>query len=170
MRYLIDACNLIFRDHKLEETLDKRGFPAARDLLVQMLARYAEIEGIEQVVAVFDGSEKAAHRPRRQSEAAGRVLLVYADPRTDADRFIIDYVEDAKRPGEITVVTGDKFIIRCIQRGRAHHFGCRDFLRRIRGAGRRDPSGGEHPGKFSGQLSPREVEEWMKFFGFKATD
>ncbi|HYF52079.1 MAG TPA: NYN domain-containing protein [Planctomycetota bacterium] len=166
MRYVVDACNLIFRDRKLEDTLDEQGFPAARSLLVTMLARFAAAEDIQQIIAVFDGSEKAAHRPRKQSEAQGRVLLVYADPRTNADRFIIDLVEDSKRPGEITVVTGDKFIIRHIQRSRAHHLGCRDFLRKIRSAGRRHPSSEEPQGKFTGQLSPREVDEWMRYFGF----
>jgi len=167
MRYVVDACNLIFRDRKLEDTLDEQGFPAARALLVSMLARYAALEDIQQIVAVFDGSEKAAHRPRRHSESEGRVLLVYADPRTDADRFIIEMVEEAKRPGEITVVTGDKFIIRNVQRAAAHHLSCRDFLRQMRGAGRKAASGDEPQGKFSGQLSPREVEEWMDYFGFE---
>ena len=169
MRYVIDACNLIFKDRKLEETLESQGFQPAKELLVSMLSRFAQAEGIEQVTAVFDGSEKAAHRPRRQREAAGRVELIYADPRTDADRCIIELVEDASRPGEITVVSSDKFIIRHVQRAQGRHIGCRDFLRQMRQAVHhaRDPLHGEHPGKFRGQLSAREVEEWMKYFGFK---
>ena len=170
MRYVIDACNLIFCDRKLEETLENSGFQAARALLVALLAKYARIEDIEQMIAVFDGSEKAAHRPRRHSESEGRVLLVYADPRTDADRFIIEMVEDTKRPGEITVVSGDKFIIRHVQRAGAHHLSCRDFLRKTRHAIRQsaDPLKGEDPRKFHGTLSPREVDEWMAYFGFKS--
>jgi hypothetical protein len=97
-------------------------------------------------------------------------MLVYADPRTDADRFIIEMVEDAKRPGEITVVTSDKFIIRHTVRSSAHHLECRAFLRQMRGAARRDPFQGEHPGKFAGQLTPREIEEWMEYFGFEDDD
>lgn len=172
VRYVIDACNLIFCDRQLEETLETRGFQPAKDLLVRMLAQFAHAEGFEEIVAVFDGSEKASHLPRRQRGAgegrAGRVHLIFADPRTDADRCIIEMVEDARRPGEITVVTGDKFILRHVQRAGGRHLGCRDFLRRMRQAERkaRDPLGGEHPGKFRGQLSPREVEEWMKYFGF----
>jgi len=169
MRYVIDACNLIFKDRRLEETLENRGFPAAKDLLVSMLSRFAHAEGLDEVIAVFDGSEKAAHHPRRHREANGKVILIFADPRTDADRYIIEMVEDAKRPGEITVVSSDKFITRHVAKASGHHIGCRDFLRRIRKSieNAADPLKGEDPRKFNGQLSEREVEEWMQIFGFK---
>lgn len=169
MRYVIDACNLIFKDRRLEETLETRGFPAAKEMLVGMLARFAHAEGLDEVIAVFDGSEKAAHHPRRHREAAGKVILIFADPRTDADRYIIEMVEDSKRPGEITVVSSDKFITRHVARAQGHHMGCRDFLRRmgksIQNAA--DPLKGEDPRKFKGELSEREIDEWMQYFGFK---
>jgi len=172
MRYVIDACNLIFKDRRLEETLENQGFPAAKDLLVSMLSRFAHAAGLEEITAVFDGSEKAAHHPRRHREAAGKVILIFADPRTDADRYIIEMVEDAKRPGEITVVSSDKFIIRNVARASGHHIGSRDFLRQMRKAIQHaaDPLKGEDPRKFGGTLSPREVEEWMNYFGFKDTE
>ncbi|MFH0938939.1 MAG: NYN domain-containing protein [Planctomycetota bacterium] len=169
MRYVVDACNLIFCDHKLEAALDNQGFQTARELLVAMLTRFARAEGLDEIIAVFDGSEKAAHHPRRQSEPMSKVTLIYADPRDKADRFIIDLVEDAQRPGEITVVTGDKFIIRQVLRAQGHHISCRDFLRRISQAVKKvaDPLQGEDPRKFGGALTKREVEEWMKWFGFE---
>src|SRR5260370_31975902 len=111
MRYLVVACTLIFASHKLEETLEQHGFQPARAMLVGMLERFVRASGIEQAIAVFDGSEKGAHRPRRTTEAYGKVVLIYANPRSDADRAIIEMVEDAQRPGELTVVTSDKFII-----------------------------------------------------------
>jgi len=166
MKYVLDACNLMFGDRRLEETLEQRGFQAARSMLVAMLTRFARAEKLEEVVAVFDGSEKAAHRPRVQREALGKVVLVYADPRADADRCIIEMVENAQRPGEITVVSNDKFITREVHRARGKHLSCREFLRRVRQAVRRaaDPLGGEYPGKFSaGALTPREVDEWLKW-------
>jgi predicted RNA-binding protein with PIN domain len=167
MKYVIDACNVIFGDRRLEETLERNGFQAAKSLLVTMLSRFARAENLDEVVAVFDGSEKAMHRPRIQREAMGKVVLIYADPRADADRCIIDMVEDARRPGEITVVSSDKFIMRQVLRARAHHLTCRDFLRRMRQAVKRaaDPLKGEDPRKFSvGPLTPREMEDWLKWF------
>ena len=172
MKYVIDACNLIFRDRKLEETLERQGFQAARQLLVTMMSRFAHAEGLDEVVLVFDGSEKGAHRPRQQREAAGKVLLIYADPRADADRFIIEMVEDARRPGDITVVSSDKFVVRHVARAQGRHMGCRDFLRNMRMAVRNaaDPLKGEDPRKFRGTLSEREVDEWLKYFGMSGDE
>lgn len=170
MRYVIDACNLIFKDRRLEETLDERGFAAARSLLVDMLGRFARVERLEEITAVFDGSEKAAHRPRVQREALGKVVLIYADPREEADQCIVDLVEGAKRPGEMTVVTSDKFLTLQIRRARARHLACRDFLRRMRQAVKRaaDPLLGEDPRKYRGALTSRELDEWTQWFRTQA--
>jgi predicted RNA-binding protein with PIN domain len=169
VRYVIDACNLIFQDRELEEMLDARGFPAVREALARRLGELAHAQRLEEVVLVFDGSEKAAHRPRTEVCSAGRIRLLYANPREQADRTIIALVEDSPRPGEITVISNDKFIVRHIRGAGAHHVGCREFLRHLRGEARRraDPLRGEDPRKFRG-LSAREVEEelqWQKMHG-----
>jgi hypothetical protein len=46
--------------------------------------------------------------------------------------------------------------------------GCGNFLRtfRRRAEHAADPLRGEDPRKFHG-ISPREVEEWMRYFGFE---
>ena len=136
-------------------------------MLVDMLARFARIERLEEITAVFDGSEKAAHRPRVQREALGKVVLIYADPRDKADRCIVDLVESARQPGAITVVTSDKFLTLQVKRARGRHQTCRDFLRRMKGAFKRaaDPLQGEDPRKFTATgLTPREMEEWLQWF------
>jgi predicted RNA-binding protein with PIN domain len=168
MRYVIDACNLIFAHEPLEDALDQRGFAAARQMLVGMLSRFAHAERLDDILAVFDGSEKGAHRPRQQREAAGKVVLLYASPRSNADRSIIELVEDAQRPGEITVVSGDKFIINSVRRAGGHTLGCRAFVRKLNQSARRaaDPLQGEDPHKYHG-LSPREVNEWARYFGIE---
>ena len=102
-----------------------------------------------------------------ERESAGKVTLIYADPRGNADRCIIDLVEDAPRPGEIIVVTDDKFIIRQTLRAQGHHLGCRDFLRSMRRTAKKaaDPLQGEDPRKFSGAMTNYEVEKWMEWCG-----
>ena len=168
MRYVIDACNLIFAHEPLEDTLDKHGFQSAREMLVAILGRFAHSERLDDLVAVFDGSEKGAHRPRQQREAAGKVLLIYASPRANADQAIIEMVEDAQRPGEITVVTGDKFIINCVRRAGAHTLSCRAFMRKTYASAQRaaDPLDGEDPRKYTG-LTEREIKEWAKIMGLR---
>ena len=169
MRYVIDACNLIFASTPLEEALDRRGFPAARSLVVGLLGRFAREHGAEQMIAVFDGSEKGAHRPRREVEELGKVVLIYSNPRSDADRAIIEMVENAERPGEITVVTDDKFIIRNILGSGAKHVSSRGFLRSAKQARRRaaDPMQGEDPRKYASGLTSTEIDFWMQYFDIK---
>jgi predicted RNA-binding protein with PIN domain len=166
MRYVIDACNLIFRDRMLEETLERHGFLATRNMLAGMLARFARAERLEEIIAVFDGSEKGEHRPRIQREALSKVTFVYADPREEADKLIVEMVQSARQPGQITVVSSDKALVRQVQRARGHNLSCRTFLRHMREALKRaaDPLGGEDPRKFSGPLTQREMDEWTKWF------
>ncbi len=168
MRYIVDACNLMFRDDALETALEKGGFPEARQMLVSMLSRFAHTEKLDAIVAVFDGSEKGSHLPRRQTEATGKVMLVYADPREDADRHIIALVEDSPRPAEMTVITNDKFIIRNVRRAGGKQLGCRQFLNRMKQSARyaADPHDGEEGRKWGGTLTEREIGEWMDYFGF----
>lgn len=168
-RYIIDACNLIFASRKLEETLENQGFQAARAALVGLLEKFVRAEHLEQITVVFDGSEKGAHRPRRTTESYGRIVLIYANPRQDADRAIIELVEDAKRPGEFTVVTNDKFIIKHILGADAHHLTSRDFLRRVTRARKHasDPLRGEDPRKFASGMTSNEIDFWMNYFGIK---
>jgi predicted RNA-binding protein with PIN domain len=167
MKYIIDACNLIFHDRVIEETLEHRGFPAVRALVVSILSRFAHAERLDEIVAVFDGSEKAAHRPRNEVSSDGRVRLIFANPRDQADREIIELVQDARARGQITVVTNDKFILREVTSAGARTQNSGAFLKRIRRSVRhaQDPLRGEDPRKYHG-VSPREVDEWMKIFGF----
>lgn len=170
MRYVVDAYNLIFKDDKLHDTFDARGFVAVKEMLVEIMSRFARSGGVDEVILVFDGSQKAAHRPRTEREASGRVVILYSDPRSEADHLIIQLIEDATQPGGYTVITSDKFIIRHVLRAQGKHQGCRDFLREMRRSMLKaaDPLGGEDPRKFSnGALTPREMEEWMEYFGFK---
>jgi predicted RNA-binding protein with PIN domain len=165
-KYVIDACNLIFTDPTLFETYDNHGFQQARELLVSMLSRFAHIEGLDEIIAVFDGSEKSSQYPHRHRMALGKVAMLYTSPRTDADHCIIEMIEDSKRPGEFTVVSNDNFVIRHVQKAGGHTMGCGNFMRQFkrRAQHARDPLRGEDPRKFHG-LSAREVEEWSKYFG-----
>jgi predicted RNA-binding protein with PIN domain len=166
MRYIIDACNLIFQDETLSDLLEERGFPAVRAAVLRLLLRYAWQAGAEEVIAVFDGSEKAAHRSRSERSGDGKVLLLFADPRADADRAILELVRRAEAPGGFTVVTSDKSLGEGVRRAGARHLTCAQFLRGLRALERRaqDPLRGEDPRKFKGTPA-REVEQWMRIFG-----
>jgi predicted RNA-binding protein with PIN domain len=168
MRYVVDAFNLAHKDRDLDRLLDQGDLRAVREAMVRKLGRFAYGQGIAGIVLVFDGSEKGAHLPQRQEIPGGKLVLVFAYPGS-ADRAIIELVEADRLPGQVTVVTSDKAIIRSVGRLGAHCLTSEAFLRRVRGAERRahDPWRGEHPGKYgTHSLSPREIEEWLRYFGF----
>jgi len=172
MLFIIDAFNLIHAHDPLYELLDQRGFPPACDALVRMLASYALNEGIQSIVLVFDGSPKAGGGMRRERAGgfvgASKIELVFADPVHKADRTILDLVEAAKRPGDITVVSDDKFVVRGVKSAQGRTLGCRAFLKSIHQSDRRrqPPKHREDPRKYRG-LTESEVKEWMDYFGFK---
>ena len=172
MLFVIDAFNLIHAHDPLYELLDRRGFQPPRDELVRMLARFALHEDLERLIAVFDGSPKAGGGMRRERASgcigASKVELVFADPERGADRVIHELVEAAKRPGEITAVSDDKFVLRGVKSARGHTLGCRAFLKLMREAERRrrPTKHREDPRKYRG-LSDSEVKEWMEYFGFR---
>ncbi|MCW8130451.1 MAG: NYN domain-containing protein [Planctomycetota bacterium] len=172
MRYVIDAFNLVHKDDGLYELLDARGFPPLKEKLLRMLAEFAEREKGAGIVAVFDGSPKAGGGLRRERGSgfvgASRIEMVFADPDHKADRTILDLIDATKRPGEITVVSDDKFVSGSAKSAGARTMSCREFLTRMRAAERRANAvgEGEDPRKFRG-LTEREVGEWMDYFGFK---
>ena len=168
MRYIVDAFNVIFKDRALEELLDRQGIPAVRDSFCRILDQYAQRQGIRDIVAVFDGGEKGAHRPRTQPFPGGRVISVFSDPYDKADRYIIDLVNAAENAGAITVVSSDKFVIKNVRASGANSISSRDFWRTMRAVehNSRDPLKGEDPRKYKG-LPDSELDEWMDIFGFK---
>ena len=171
MKYVVDSFNVIFKDRALEELLDSQGIPAVRDAFCRTLDQYARRQGIRDMVAVFDGGEKGAHRPRMQPFPGGRVISVFSDPYDKADRYIIDLVTAAENPGAITVVSSDKFVIKNARSLGAHTISSRDFWRTMRAtaAASRDPLKGEDPRKYKG-LPESELDEWMRIFGFGKED
>jgi predicted RNA-binding protein with PIN domain len=165
MRYVLDACNLIFQDRELDEMVDRRGFEATREALAQRLSRFAHAERVAEVIAVFDASGPHAGLPATQEHGAGRVRMVFARRGEKADEAIHEFIAAQRSRKEYVVVTNDKFVIRQTRGSGARHMSCGDFLRRLRAAGRRRGRDREDPRKFAG-LAEHEVEKWMKVFGF----
>jgi len=172
MLFVIDAFNLIYAHEPLLDTLDARGFPAVRDTLVRVLAAHMVHAERDRVVLVFDGSPKAGGGMRHERASgfvgASKIELIFSDPDLKADRTILDLVEAAKRPGEITVVSDDKFVTRGVKSAQGRTLGCRAFLKLIHLSDRRrQPSKHpEDPRKYRG-LAASEIQEWMDYFGFK---
>jgi len=104
---IIDAYNVIYAMPELEELLNE-SLEAARIGLVRMLIELKEGRGdIERITVVFDGREE--HADEEASVAPG-IMAVYTHTHKEADRKIIEIIEDSPNPAEITVISNDNYL------------------------------------------------------------
>ncbi len=110
MHYLIDGYNLFFRLTKnyAEMNTQKRDllFALSKELTAHRL----------QATLVFDGREKAFSYALRKHLAD--LELIYTPAHQSADAYILEEVERAKAPSQLTVVSSDREVI-----GRAKQYG-----------------------------------------------
>ncbi len=100
MYYLIDGYNLIFSLIESKESLQTLRQKVIRSLQKQFANR--KISG----TLVFDG----AHRRDEESglSYSSPLIIAYAPKGQTADSYIVEQIETASNPKEITVVTNDK--------------------------------------------------------------
>lgn len=100
MYYLIDGYNLIFSLIESKESLQTLRHKVIRALQKQFAKR--KISG----TIVFDG----AHRRDEESglSYSSPLVIAYAPKGQSADEYIVELIEIAKNPKQITVVTNDR--------------------------------------------------------------
>lgn len=103
MYYLIDGYNLIFTLIQSKESLQSLRQKVVRNLQMQFAKR-----GISGTL-VFDGT----HRRDEQSglSYSSPLTIAYAPKGQSADDYIVECIEIAKNPKQITVVTNDRGLI-----------------------------------------------------------
>ena len=111
MLYLIDGYNLIFSLIETKETLQ-----TLRQQTIRYLQKKFASRGLEGML-VFDGAHK------RDDESGlsypSPLIVAYAPKGQSADAYIIEQVEIAKNPKQITVITNDQGLIRHIRAANA---------------------------------------------------
>lgn len=104
MYYLIDGYNLIFSLAESKESLQILRQKVIRALQKQFARR--KISGM----LVFDG----AHRRDEESglSYSSSLVVAYAPKGQSADEYIVEHIEVATNPKQITVVTNDRGLAR----------------------------------------------------------
>jgi hypothetical protein len=151
MPYLIDGHNLIGQlpDISLADPNDEAK-------LVQKLAGFAARTG-KKIVVIFDSGITGG----KSRLSTGMVEVVFATPRTNADRIMIERIQDAKDPLYWVVVSSDNQVLGAAQRRRMKAIRSHDFAQLMRPAAARDKE--ESDGR-EVYPSPAEVEMWLKIF------
>lgn len=158
MLYLIDGNNLLHAAHA-----HMPGPPVGRQRLCELLGRWRVRNAVELTV-VFDGP-----RPRptleQQMRAAG-ITIVFSAPRS-ADEIIEDMIEQARMPGQIHVVTGDRAIQSVARRRRCPCVESADFAREL--VVPTAPTEGEQvppPPEKPDAMPREEADEWLRRFEY----
>ncbi len=102
MHYLIDGYNLLFRLLESKKTLESQ-----RHIVIGSLQKEFKLLHLKGTI-VFDGR----HRFGEQSGLAYRspLVIAYSHGGQTADQYILDTIEAARQPSEITMVTDDRFL------------------------------------------------------------
>lgn len=99
MKYLIDGYNLIF-----SLDLPNKSLKALREEAIAFLRPKFTSKKISGTI-VFDGME-------REHQSGDRLNVAYAPKGQSADSYILELIEGAKNPKDITVVTNDRGLAR----------------------------------------------------------
>jgi uncharacterized protein len=155
MPYLIDGHNLIGQlpDISLSDPNDEAK-------LVQKLAGFAARTG-KKIVVIFDSGITGG----KSRMSTGMVEVVFATPRSNADRIMMERIADAKDPLYWVVVSSDNQVLGAAQRRKMKAIRSNDFAQLMRPAVAVDKE--ESDGR-EVYPSPAEVEMWLKIFSKRA--
>ncbi len=161
--FVLDGYNIIHKHRELEEIMDSgpEGPEHCRQKLLHMLAvRFADKK--IQISVIFDGRYPGLSTQSRFPRINAKYSLA---PQT-ADEVIVNYVENARKPGGITVVTSDREIKNNLDKSGCRFISSEEFVRRFLCADRSEDPDQEEAIRHR-KLDERQVNEWMEYFGLK---
>ena len=154
MHYLIDGYNLLFHGDESKDTLRSK-----RQTIVQSLQKEFALLHMKGTV-VFDG----AHEPDEQSGLSYKspLVIAYSHQGQTADAYILEKLEAAKTPSELTIVTNDKGLSMHARNYGAKSMTIPEFLTQIKK--KRHQKKGTIAEKKPAAISERELNRLLKLF------
>jgi predicted RNA-binding protein with PIN domain len=155
MPYLIDGNNLL----GTVKSLDLNA-PGARESLTTLLSRYRSAKG-NAITVVYDGPPPAG---MRDDIHMGKLRVIYAGPKSDADSVIKRIVREAKNPKSYIVVSTDKQVFSYCKWAGAEAIKCDIFFNDMQKVFAQLPDSKSAP---KNKLSENEVDDWLDYFGME---
>ena len=110
MEFLVDGYNVI----KFSEMFSARTLELQRDKLIDFILKYNP-QGKNKVTIVFDCRSSNPYEADGYTTTTIKgIKTIFSEGQKSADDVIVEYVEKAQKPYNITVVTNDKGIFRRI--------------------------------------------------------
>ncbi len=129
-QYLVDGHNLILTVRNLTEYLVFQNRRASRDETEALILAWAERQEDLAVRLIYDGQDFPDGHPGSRDE--GPLSVRFADPPAEADDLIVfDAKEATLRGGKVTVVSGDRDLIRRVSEVGAKTLSTVDFFKRL---------------------------------------
>lgn len=170
-RLLIDGYNLLFTSG-----MDGRGrgpgwLQRARERLLKFLTSKLSAEDLSTTLVVFD-ADRRPHRASPLDEfvsqdakpSPGGIQVVYAVDYDEADDLLESIIRKHSAPKSLTVVSSDNRVRKCALARRAQSLDIDAFLTQLESSVTHDASP-ITPEVDQYQLSPDEVERWLREFG-----
>lgn len=128
--YLVDGHNLILTVRNLTEYLVFQNRRASRDETEALILAWAERQQNLAVRLIYDGQDFPDGHPGNRDE--GPLSVRFADPPAEADDLIVfDAKEATLREGTVTVVSGDRELIRRVSEVGAKALSTVEFFKRL---------------------------------------
>ncbi len=110
MEYLVDGYNVI----RSSEMFSSGDLESSRNKLIDFILKYNP-QGKNSVTLVFDCKSSNPYETDGYTVTTTKgIKIIFSEGQKSADDVIVDYVENSKKPYNITVVTNDKGIFRRI--------------------------------------------------------
>lgn len=110
MEYLVDGYNVI----KFSEMFSSGNLETSRNKLIDFILKYNP-QGKNSITVVFDCKSSNPYETDGYTITTIKgIKTIFSEGQKSADDVIVDYVENSKKPYNITVVTNDKGIYRRI--------------------------------------------------------
>lgn len=110
MEYLLDGYNII----KFSELFTARNLESSRNKLIDFILKYNP-QGKNSITVVFDCKSSNPYEIDGFTTTTIKgIKTIFSEGQKSADDVIVDYVENSRKPYNITVVTNDKGIYRRI--------------------------------------------------------
>ncbi len=110
MEYLVDGYNVI----RSSEMFSSGDLESSRNKLIDFILKYNP-QGKNSVTLVFDCKSSNPYETDGYTVTTTKgIKIIFSEGQKSADDVIVDYIENSKKPYNITVVTNDKGIFRRI--------------------------------------------------------
>jgi len=152
---IVDGYNYIFRNHGLKAN-DEDALWRTREELVHDLIAYRGNKRI-QITVVFDGQDV---RLLSKTPRPAGIRVLFSKAPQKADPLIIKLVQQADKPGNITVVTSDRTLASSVRKSGCQVWTSEELKHKMKKRLREN----EYKNKYDASLSPEDLNDWLNIF------